>query len=423
MSEEPIIKPSENVSATASVPDAESQAAQTVSQPAPANETVHEAEVSAGPVPEPRRHPVRKIPRIGITHGDINGIGYEVILKSFDNPMMFELCTPVIYGSAKIAAQYRKMLELPQIQHNIIAGADDAKEGVLNFINVVPEELRAEPGHSTREAGEAAVAALEAAVADLRDGALDALVTAPINKANVQSETFHFTGHTEYLESVFADPDNPAKAMMILCDDNMRIALATTHLPVREVADALSTEALAGQIAALAATLTSDFAIDTPRIAVLALNPHAGDNGLLGTEEQQVIAPAIRQAQAGRISVFGPYSADGFFGSGAYRHFDGILAMYHDQGLAPFKALCMDNGVNYTAGLPHVRTSPDHGTGYDIAGRGEASPDSMRAAIYRAIDIVRNRRRHAIITRNPLRRVYHDKSKDNVVLDLTHDEN
>lgn len=370
-----------------------------------------------------RRQPQRRIPRIGITHGDINGIGYEVILKAFEDPMMLELCTPVLYGSVKIAAQYRKLLGLQPVQLNIIDSADDAREGAFNVVNVVSDELRAEPGVSTQAAGEAAVAALDAAVTALRAGDIDALVTAPINKANVQSDTFSFAGHTQYLETALTDDDNPGHAMMILCDDNMRIALATTHLPIKDIAGAITTESLVEQITELSNTLTRDFAINSPRIAVLALNPHAGDSGLLGTEEQQVIIPAIRQAYDNRICVFGPYSADGFFGSGAYRRFDGILAMYHDQGLAPFKALCMDNGVNYTAGLPYVRTSPDHGTGYDIAGQNIASPDSMRAAIYRAIDIIRNRRRHAIITRNPLRRVYHDKSKDNVVLDLTRDDN
>lgn len=361
--------------------------------------------------------------RIGISHGDINGVGYEVILKALEDPMMLELFTPVIYGSVKIAVQYRKLLDLPQVQFNVISSAEEAADGMINIINVVADELRAEPGRATAEAGAAAVAALDAAAADLRMGTLDALVTAPLNKATVQSDTFHFPGHTEYLQSTLADGhDDTHRAMMILCDDNMRIALATTHLPVKEIASALNAATLTTQICGLAATMVSDFAIVHPRIAVLALNPHAGDNGLLGTEEQEVIIPAIKAAQEQHVSVFGPYAADGFFGSGAYKRFDAILAMYHDQGLAPFKALGMDNGVNFTAGLSAVRTSPDHGTGYDIAGKGVASADSMRAAIYRAIDIVRNRTRYNEFSANPLKRVYHDKGKDNVVLDLTRDD-
>ena len=352
--------------------------------------------------------------KIGITHGDINGIGYEVILKMLDDNRMFELCTPVVYGSAKIASYYRKALNLQQQQVNQIKDVDEARDGVINIINVVGEDCKVEPGQSTREAGEAAFAALERAVLDVRQGKLDAIVTAPINKDNIQSELFTFPGHTEYLEASVG-----GKALMILFNRDIRVALVTTHLPISKIAEAITTDRIVEKLATFRDSLTSDFAIVHPRIAVLALNPHAGENGLLGSEEQKVIIPAIQAAAEKGISCYGPYAADGFFGAGLFRHFDGILAMYHDQGLAPFKTMAMDSGVNFTAGLPIVRTSPDHGTGYDIACQGKASEQSMREALYAAIDIARNRLRYAEMTANPLRRQYFDKSKDNVVLDLS----
>lgn len=355
--------------------------------------------------------------KVGITHGDYNGIGYEVILKMLDDPRMLELCTPVIYGSAKIAAFYRKGMELQQPQQLCqIADAADAKAGACNIVNVIGEDARIEPGQSTKEAGQAAFAALERAVADLRDGKIDALVTAPINKHNIQSELFHFPGHTEYLEASAADG---SKALMILCDESVRVALVTTHLPLAKISEAITKDAVLEKLRLFDQSLVKDFGVHKPRIAVLALNPHSGDNGLIGTEEQEVIIPAIEQAQKEKIHAFGPYAADGFFGSGLYHRFDGVLAMYHDQGLAPFKALAMEAGVNFTAGLPYVRTSPDHGTGYDIAGKGEASEQSMRSAIFTAIDIYRNRLREDEATAHPLRRQYFNKGNDNVVLDLS----
>lgn len=352
--------------------------------------------------------------KIGITHGDINGIGYEVILKMLDDNRILELCTPVIYGSAKIASYYRKALNLQPQQLNQIKEADEAREGVINIINVVDEECKVEPGQSTAEAGAAAFAALERAVADVRDGKIDAVVTAPINKDNIQSDLFTFPGHTEYLEASVG-----GNALMVLFNRDLRIALVTTHLPVSKIAENITVDRIVEKLKVFSASLCSDFAIVHPRIAVLALNPHAGENGLLGSEEQEVIVPAIKAAKEQGVECYGPYAADGFFGSGQFKHFDGVLAMYHDQGLAPFKTLAMDSGVNFTAGLPIVRTSPDHGTGYDIAAQGVASEQSMREALYAAIDIARNRARHAAMTANPLRRQYFDKSKDNVVLDLT----
>lgn len=357
---------------------------------------------------------------MGITHGDINGIGYEVILKTLDDARLLELCTPVVYGSAKIAAFYRKALDMPAVQMTQCAGGEEIRDGAVNIVNVVDEDVKVEPGVESPVAGQAAFASLERAVADLRQGHIDVLVTAPINKHCIQSEAFHFPGHTEYLEASLApDSETDNKALMVLCSDDLRVALVTTHLPLSEVPAAVTGEAVLEKLRIFNRSLIRDFGIHSPRIAVLSLNPHAGEGGLLGKEEAEVIAPAIEEACAKKIFAFGPYAADGFFGSGLYHRFDGVLAMYHDQGLAPFKALAMEAGVNFTAGLPYVRTSPDHGTGYDIAGRGEASEQSMRSAIYAAIDIYRNRRREDDATANPLRRQYYHKGNDNVVLDLS----
>ncbi len=354
--------------------------------------------------------------KIGITHGDINGIGYETILKVLEDPRIVEICTPVVYGSAKIAAQYRKSLQLQPQPLAQVESAADAKEGACSIVNVVGEEVHAEPGLSSPEAGRAAFAALEAAVADLKEGRIDALVTAPINKNNIQSDEFRFPGHTEYLEAAAGDG---SRALMVLCTDTLRVALVTTHLPLSKIPAAITKEEILQKLQIFSRSLQRDFGIRSPRIAVLSLNPHAGEGGLLGSEEADIIVPAIAEARDKKILAFGPYAADGFFGAGRFVKFDGILAMYHDQGLAPFKAMAMDSGINFTAGLPFVRTSPDHGTGYDIAGHGEANPDSMRAAIYAAIDICRNRRRHDEAYRSPLRRQYHDKGSDNVKLDLS----
>ena len=357
----------------------------------------------------------RKI-RVAITHGDINGISYEVILKALEDNRMLELCTPIVYGSAKIAAFYRKNLEMPQITFNQAATAEEIKDGVYNIINVIGEDTKVEPGVSSEIAGRAAFTALERAVADLRAGEVDVLVTAPINKKNIQSETFSFPGHTEYLEASLGEEGD--KAMMILCNENMRVALTTIHKPLSQVPQSISRELVCERIKTLNASLRRDFGITSPRIAVLSLNPHAGEDGLLGNEERDIIIPAIQDAKDKKILVFGPYAADGFFGIGRFVKFDGILAMYHDQGLAPFKALAMESGINFTAGLPYVRTSPDHGTGYDIVGRGEASAESMRQAIYTAIDIYRNRQREDACTKRPLKRQYYEKGADNEVLDL-----
>ena len=357
--------------------------------------------------------------RVGITQGDTNGIGYEVILKTLAEPQIAELCTPVVYGSSKAAAYHRKALEMSQVPFNSIDSAERVRDGVNNMVEVLEGEVKIELGSANEEAGKAAFVALERAVADLKNGLIDVLVTAPINKNTIQSENFNFPGHTEYLESALG---YGKKSLMILFSDNVKVALVTTHLPVSKIAGAITKESIVEKLKIFNASLKGDFGIGRPRIAVLALNPHSGDNGLLGTEEKEIIAPAIEEAYSSKIMCFGPYAADGFFGNGQYKHFDGVLAMYHDQGLAPFKTIAMESGVNFTAGLPYVRTSPDHGTGYDIAGKNEASTESFREAIYRAIDIFRCRRHEAYIRRNPLRRQYFDKSNDNVVLDLTKDD-
>ena len=358
--------------------------------------------------------------RVGITHGDFNGVGYEVILKMLDDPRILELCTLVVYGSAKIAAYYRKGLELAfNIPFNQIQQASQARTDAVNIVNVIGQEAHIAPGESTPEAGEAAFIALERAVADLKEETIDVLLTAPINKANIQSDTFRFAGHTEYLASACGDGAEP---LMILFNDRIRVALVTTHLPLAKIAEAITEDAIVAKLQLFNQSLTADFAIVKPRIAVLSLNPHAGDGGLLGVEEKEIIAPAIERARNQlKIHAFGPYPADGFFGNGLYTKFDGVLAMYHDQGLAPFKTLAMESGVNFTAGLPYVRTSPDHGTGYDIAGKGVASEASMRAALYAAIDIFRSRRTHNEMTASPLPKLYHERGRDNVVLDLTKD--
>ena len=355
----------------------------------------------------------RKI-RVGITHGDINGIGYEVILKAFSDPTMLELCTPVVYGSPKVAAYHRKAMDI-QTNFSIINAASEIQDGRLNIMNCIDDELKVELTKPTPAAGQAALAALERAMGDYQEGLFDVLVTAPINKHTIQSDTFHFPGHTEYIEQRVGEGQ---KALMILLKNDFRVALVTGHLPVSEIAHELSKELIQEKMAIFHRSLKYDFGIDSPRIAVFSLNPHAGDNGLLGKEEQNIIIPAIKEMTAKGIQCFGPYPADGFMGSGNYTHFDGILAMYHDQGLAPFKALAMDEGVNFTAGLPIVRTSPAHGTAYDIAGKGIASEDSFRQAVYVAIDVFRNRCMEREISARPLRKQYYEKRDDSDKLKL-----
>lgn len=349
-----------------------------------------------------------EVPVVGITAGDTNGVGYEVIMKTLAEPLMLELCTPILYGNPKTMAYHRKALGI-ELNYTVIQHAKEARTGRINLLAVSDEETRIDFGQSSEEAGRAALKCLEAAISDYRDGLFDVLVTAPINKHSIQSDTFHFPGHTEYIEERLGDG---AKALMILMNERVRVALATTHLPVSQIAASLTTEGILEKLRILHATLCRDFLLTRPRIAVLALNPHAGDDGLLGEEEQDIILPAIVQANEEHIDAYGPFPADGFFGSAAYEHYDAILAMYHDQGLAPFKLLAMDDGVNYTAGLPIVRTSPDHGTAYDIAGQGKANETSFRQALYLATDIFRNRQRYDEAHINPLPKFYHERRED-----------
>ena len=346
--------------------------------------------------------------RVAITQGDTNGVGYEVILKVFAAQEILELCTPIIYGSPKIAAYHRKALNL-ETNFSIINSAEEARDGRVNLLNCFDNEIKVELGQPSQEAGQAALKALDRAMTDYRAVLYDVLVTAPINKATIQSPGFHFPGHTEYIETSVGDGQ---KALMILMNESLRVALVTTHLAVKDIAKAITKEAIVEKATIFHQSLKRDFRISSPRIAVLSLNPHAGDDGLLGTEEKEVILPAIEELADKGIQAFGPYAADGFFGSRTYDYFDGVLAMYHDQGLAPFKTIALESGVNYTAGLPIVRTSPDHGTAYDIAGQGRADENSMRQAIYTAIDVFRNRRFYDEPLANPLPKLFHEKRED-----------
>ena len=325
---------------------------------------------------------------VGITQGDGNGIGYEVIIKALADERMLDLCTPVIYGSSKIFGFYKKQIHnIEQINTNVITSAKDVHQKRVNIVNCLPENIFVEPGQSTPESAKSAMIALDRAVQDIKEGHIDVLVTAPINKRAMVGEGFGHTGHTEYLEKEFGVDE---VAMIMVCD-KLRVGVVTGHIPFKEVPAALSTEKILTKIRLINSSLKRDFGIDAPKIAVLGLNPHCGDGGLLGDEEQNIILPAVQEAMAEGIMAFGPYSADGFFGLGNYAKYDAVLAMYHDQGLTPFKALAFEDGVNYTAGLPIVRTSPDHGTAYDMAGRDLADPRSMKAAIYAAIDIFNKR--------------------------------
>ena len=359
--------------------------------------------------------------RIGITHGDVNGVGYEVILKTFADPAMLELCTPIIYGSPKVAAYHRKALDLPTA-FTIVNSASEAPSDKLSIVNCSDAEIKVEFSKPDADAGKAALDALERAVGEYRKGLIDVIVTAPINKHTIHSDVFAFPGHTEYFEERLG---NGRKALMILLKNDFRMALVTTHVPVKEVASCITKDLVKEKIAIFHNSLVKDFGIGAPRIAVLALNPHAGDGGLLGTEEEEIIIPAMKEMEKKGILCYGPYASDGFMGSGNYAHFDGILAMYHDQGLAPFKIIAMDDGVNFTAGLPAVRTSPDHGTAYDIAGKGVANENSFRQAIYVAIDVFRNRKQDALLHSNPLHKQYYEKrdDSDKLKLDTVEEDN
>ena len=354
--------------------------------------------------------------KVGITHGDSNGIGYEILLNSFSDNRLTELLTPIIYGSSKVASYHRKVLKSKSIPFNMIANCKEAKEGHINFINTVTKDVKIEIGVPNQSSGEGAYMALEAAVADINKGDIDVIVTLPINKDSIQGQDFNFSGHTEYFEN---RTGTNHKALMILISEEFRVALVTTHLPIAEVVAKITQELIIEKIKTLNECLKRDFFIDNPRIGVLSLNPHAGENGLLGTEEKEIIEPAIQKCLDKDILCSGPYAADGFFGTRKYKQFDAILAMYHDQGLVPFKTIAMDSGVNFTAGLPIVRTSPAHGTAYDIAGKNEASDESFRQALYMAVDIYRNRVSYDEARKDPLRKMFFERGKDDEKLDLS----
>lgn len=336
--------------------------------------------------------------KVAITHGDTNGIGYELILKAFATPELFDVCTPVLYGSEKILQYHRKALELTT-PYRIISTPDEARDNTLNLIEVLGSGI--EPnvvfGQSSDESGRYAFLSLEAATRDVAEGRLHALVTCPINVASMPREEFPFTSQNDYLGSRFQ-----GQPVMMLCNPFMRVAFATNHVALSKVAETLTTETLENHIRLAYASADRDFLCSNSRVAVLGLNPHTSSNGTFGTEEADIIAPVIKKLETEGIRVFGPYASDGFFGAGLYKHFDCVLAMYHDQGVTPFKALSMDEGVNYTAGLNAVCVAPDHGPAYDIAGKGQASPLSFLHAIYTAVDIVRRREIYDEAHANPL---------------------
>jgi 4-hydroxythreonine-4-phosphate dehydrogenase len=339
-------------------------------------------------------------PLIAITIGDLNGIGTELILKTFSDHRVLELCTPVIFASNKVINFYRK--SIPEFNFNYQNSKDfsriNAKQ--VNIYNCWEEEVAITPGQLTDTGGKYAVKSLVAAVAALKEKRVQGLVTAPMHKKNTQSADFNFTGHTPYLKKVFGASD----VLMLLTADNFRVGLVTEHVPIQEVAALITRESILSKLNILKDSLIRDFGIDKPKIAVLGLNPHAGDEGLIGKQEEEIIKPAIKDAKH-QMLAFGPYSADAFFARGQQQKFDAVLAMYHDQGLIPFKSLAMGEGVNYTAGLPAVRTSPDHGTAFDIAGKNRADHGSFLAAIYRCLDIIESRQQYEENRRNPLKKM------------------
>ncbi len=345
---------------------------------------------------------------VGITHGDINGISYEVIMKSLLDQRVLELFTPVVYGTAKVASYFRKTLNLNDFSFNIIRKADQVHHRKPNMVNLMDQEVKVDLGKSTEVAGELAYMALETATEDLKNGLIDVLVTAPINKKNIQAAGFHFPGHTEYL----ADKFQSKSYLMLMITPTLRIGVVTGHVALREVPQLLTIDLIMDKIQILNKSLKKDFGIQKPKIALLGLNPHAGEEGLLGKEEQEVIQPALNKARDLGILAFGPFPADGFFGYHENNKFDAVLAMYHDQGLVPFKTLAYNEGVNFTAGLPVIRTSPAHGTAYDLAGKEIAAPDSFRQAMYLACDIFRIRKMNQELEENAAKFVVQDYGTD-----------
>lgn len=340
-------------------------------------------------------------PIIGISIGDVNGIGPEIIIKTFENEKILNYCTPVVYGSGKIINYYKKALRKDKFHFNEISHIGEIKRKTLNVLNCINEVPKIDPGILTDEAAKYAQISLETVVKDIHQGKVDALVTAPLNKEQLNFGTMNYPGHTEYLTEKF----NSDKSQMILCNDSLRVALVTNHLSVGEIKSHITKELVQSKIISFHRSLKRDYGLDKPVIGVLALNPHAGDNGVIGAEEKEIIIPAIQELQKDSdMLLMGPYPADGLFGSGNFERFDGILAMYHDQGLIPFKLISFGSGVNFTAGLSAVRTSPDHGTGYDIVGQNKASADSFRRAIFMALDVLKNRKEFDLNQKDPIKK-------------------
>lgn len=334
--------------------------------------------------------------KVGVTHGDINSISYEIIIKTFLDKRMLENITPIVFGSSKAASYHRKALNINNFNLNLVKSPSQAVEHRTNIVNIIDQEVKIELGKSTTIAGELAFMSLEAAVNAMNSKDIDVLVTGPINKNNIQSDKFSFPGHTEYLAERFGEHDD----LMLMIGNDIRIGVMTGHIALREVPNVINQDLILRKLKILNKSLQQDFAIEKPKIALLGLNPHAGDEGLIGKEEQEVIIPAIEEANNRGILAFGPYPADGLFGTPNYRKFDAVMAMYHDQGMLPFKALAFNSGVNYTAGLPIIRTSPAHGTAYEIAGKGMASEESFREAVYLACEIYRNRQEYLRLNGN-----------------------
>lgn len=337
--------------------------------------------------------------RVGISVGDLNGIGMEIILKTFSDKRMFETMIPVVYGSSKALAFHRKTLDVPELHFTILKNADQLQDNTLNVVNCWDEELKMQFGVASVELGKYAFLSLKSAVEDLAGNKVDVLVTAPINKHTIQSKDFTFPGHTEFL----AHYSNEDDYIMLMVSDRLKVATVTSHIPIKDVAAQITIDAVFSKIQILHKALIQDFGISKPKIAVLGLNPHSGDKGLIGKEDQEVILPAITKAKNAGILAVGPYGADGFFGSSIFTQFDAVLSMYHDQGLVPFKTMSFDEGVNFTAGLPIVRTSPDHGVAYEIAGQNKASESSFRQAVYLACDVYKTRKEYKGLLENQLK--------------------
>lgn len=333
---------------------------------------------------------------VGISIGDLNGIGIEVVLKTLQDKRMLDFCTPVLFGATKAISFHKKALSL-EIPTQGITSLNQVNHNKINILNVWKGEAKIELGKATKESGDYAVKSLSAAVKNLKENNIDVLITAPINKENIQSQDFNFPGHTEYLEAHLE-----GKSLMILMTDQLRIGLITGHIPIAKVAESITPELIKSKVEIMHKSLKQDFGINKPKIAILGLNPHCGDKGVIGKEDDEIIKPTIIEIKESGKLVFGPYAADGFFGSETYKQFDGVLATYHDQGLAPFKALSFGKGVNFTAGLGHIRTSPDHGTGYDIAGKNLANSSSFKEALFTAIQVFKTRNEYKELTKNPL---------------------